>query len=70
MKPFGATGILALPKWTQGVKSLYSSGKRRKKSVDHLVRSFNLVPFLINPMFNMSEILPYIFALASMIDGK
>ena len=27
VKQFGVTGILALLKWTQGVKSLYSDGE-------------------------------------------
>ena len=30
VKQFGVTGILALLKWTQGVKSLYSGGERCK----------------------------------------
>ena len=62
------TGILALPEWTQGVKSPNQLERDARRVLIILV-SLNLEPFLINTMFNMYEIsCPQISNVA--IDGK
>ena len=55
VKQFGVTGILALLKWTQGVKSLYSDGERCKslrKEALALPHELHVPAFTGNPPFH------------------